>query len=275
MGRKIVLGLLLCSGMFVFIAALLRCIESLGAIGNIYNSTIWGIREVFVGICAVCAPGIKPLFSKRKGTPTVLSGDGAVELKRTHSRSNQARSDRSGSERENSFEKLGITLTHETVSRDTLGLIGRRPEPAFHPSNTQSFTSTRPRTWSEYDQEELYPPRASFLRKMPLSVIYSESTSRMSTCSIGTSVINKSAFHTPPEMPVVDTAEPLQVHIRNDSGLQQEVEAGLAHIYHKGADIDLEKGLEPVNPQQHGINEPVQGIHKEEAKGKAGARVLI
>ncbi|KAL5355495.1 hypothetical protein BJX96DRAFT_64527 [Aspergillus floccosus] len=61
--RKLVIGVLLCGGVFVMVATLLRCILSLQSIDSINTSTIWAIRETFVAILAVNAPCIKPLFS--------------------------------------------------------------------------------------------------------------------------------------------------------------------------------------------------------------------
>ncbi|RLL96873.1 hypothetical protein CFD26_105499 [Aspergillus turcosus] len=61
--RKLVIGLLLCGGIFIMCATLLRCILSLKDIDSINTSTIWAIRETFVAIIAVNAPCIKPLFS--------------------------------------------------------------------------------------------------------------------------------------------------------------------------------------------------------------------
>ncbi|GIK05363.1 hypothetical protein Aspvir_009471 [Aspergillus viridinutans] len=61
--RKLVIGVLLCGGVFVMCAALLRCILSLQSINSINTSTIWAIRETFVALIAVNAPCIKPLFS--------------------------------------------------------------------------------------------------------------------------------------------------------------------------------------------------------------------
>ncbi|KAL4924956.1 uncharacterized protein BDV17DRAFT_294905 [Aspergillus undulatus] len=61
--RKLVIGVLLCGGVFVMAATLLRCILSIQDISSINNSTIWAIRETFVAIIAVNAPCIKPLFS--------------------------------------------------------------------------------------------------------------------------------------------------------------------------------------------------------------------
>ncbi|KAI9730586.1 MAG: hypothetical protein M1834_005829 [Cirrosporium novae-zelandiae] len=62
--RKIILALLICSGIFVIIAALLRCILSLASVEHAGFSAIWAIRETFVSVLAVSAPAIKPLFNK-------------------------------------------------------------------------------------------------------------------------------------------------------------------------------------------------------------------
>ncbi|KAL1960120.1 hypothetical protein VTO42DRAFT_292 [Malbranchea cinnamomea] len=68
--RKIVIGILLCSGVFVMVATLLRCILSLKDVEGINNSTIWAIRETFVGLICVNAPCIKPLFSQSTWNPS-------------------------------------------------------------------------------------------------------------------------------------------------------------------------------------------------------------
>ncbi|CZR58660.1 related to integral membrane protein PTH11 [Phialocephala subalpina] len=64
--RKIIIGLLLSSGVFVITAALLRCILTLASVSQIGNSTIWGIRETFVSLIAISAPAIRPLFNKSR-----------------------------------------------------------------------------------------------------------------------------------------------------------------------------------------------------------------
>ncbi|KAL4912889.1 hypothetical protein BDW62DRAFT_215975 [Aspergillus aurantiobrunneus] len=61
--RKIIIGTLLCGGVFIMMATVLRCVLSLQSIDNINACTIWAIRESFVAILAVNAPCIKPLFS--------------------------------------------------------------------------------------------------------------------------------------------------------------------------------------------------------------------
>ncbi|KXX83469.1 hypothetical protein MMYC01_200075 [Madurella mycetomatis] len=75
--RKIFIGILLCSGVFIMIAALLRCILSLRDIEGINISTIWAIRETFVGLIVVNAASIKPLFSTTRWlSSSKISGDG-------------------------------------------------------------------------------------------------------------------------------------------------------------------------------------------------------
>ncbi|KAH6894372.1 hypothetical protein B0T10DRAFT_250609 [Thelonectria olida] len=61
--RKAIISLLLCSGVFIIVATILRCVLSLKDINGINTSTIWAIRETFVGILATNAAAIKPLFS--------------------------------------------------------------------------------------------------------------------------------------------------------------------------------------------------------------------
>jgi hypothetical protein len=112
--KKMFIGILLCSGVFIMIAAVLRCVLSLRDIEGINISTIWAIRETvktavslcrhshrqrsgsaameqftlhssltplipltqFVGIIAVNAASIKPLFSATRWlTSSKGSGD--------------------------------------------------------------------------------------------------------------------------------------------------------------------------------------------------------
>lgn len=60
--RKIMVGLLLCSGLFIITAAIIRCVLSIQNIRSIDTSGVWAIRETFVTILAINAPCIKPLF---------------------------------------------------------------------------------------------------------------------------------------------------------------------------------------------------------------------
>ncbi|KNG49332.1 sedlin protein [Stemphylium lycopersici] len=61
--QKILVSLLLCSGLFIITAAIIRCVLSIQNIRSIDTSGVWAIRETFVTIIAINAPCIKPLFS--------------------------------------------------------------------------------------------------------------------------------------------------------------------------------------------------------------------
>lgn len=77
MRRKIIIGLLLSSGIFVITAAVLRCVLTLAATDHIGVSTIWAIRETFVSLIAISAPAIKPLFNKNSWVGSASSKNGA------------------------------------------------------------------------------------------------------------------------------------------------------------------------------------------------------
>jgi hypothetical protein len=62
--RKLVLCILFSSGIFVIVTVILRLIFSLGDIGSLPTAASWALRETFVSVITVTAPGIKPLFNK-------------------------------------------------------------------------------------------------------------------------------------------------------------------------------------------------------------------
>ena len=62
--QKMVLVLLLCSGMFVIAAALIRITMTLVGSPSALNINRWGVRETIAGIIAVNIPIIRPVFSK-------------------------------------------------------------------------------------------------------------------------------------------------------------------------------------------------------------------
>ncbi|PWI69168.1 hypothetical protein PCL_01553 [Purpureocillium lilacinum] len=76
--RKMAIGMLLCSGIFIIVATILRCVLSLRDIKGINVGTIWAIRETFVGIIAVNAAAIKPLFSKSRWITTSKGSSSAT-----------------------------------------------------------------------------------------------------------------------------------------------------------------------------------------------------
>ncbi|KAI1090057.1 hypothetical protein F5B19DRAFT_464893 [Rostrohypoxylon terebratum] len=77
--RKIILGFLFGSGIFIIIATLLRTVYSLRSLLDLLVATQWATREYLVTAFVVSAPAIKPLFSKRlwgmKGSTITGSGD--------------------------------------------------------------------------------------------------------------------------------------------------------------------------------------------------------
>ncbi|KAK2040454.1 hypothetical protein LZ31DRAFT_529685 [Colletotrichum somersetense] len=64
LARKITCSLWLCTGIFIIIATLLRCVLCLRDVKSINLGTIWSIRETFVGILAVNAPVLGPWITK-------------------------------------------------------------------------------------------------------------------------------------------------------------------------------------------------------------------
>ena len=61
--RKIVVGLLICSGFFVIAAAIIRVVLTLGASPSGTNINRWGVRETIVGIVSVNIPILRPMFT--------------------------------------------------------------------------------------------------------------------------------------------------------------------------------------------------------------------
>jgi rhodopsin domain-containing protein len=61
--RKIGVSILLCSGLFVISTAIVRAVQTLGGAPSIININRWGFRETAVGILAVTAPVLAPLFT--------------------------------------------------------------------------------------------------------------------------------------------------------------------------------------------------------------------
>ncbi|RYP05601.1 hypothetical protein DL765_009802 [Monosporascus sp. GIB2] len=74
--RKLVCALWLCTGVFIMIATLLRCILCLQQSDDINVGTIWSIRETFVGIVAVNAPVLGPWIARGA---TVIASKGSKD----------------------------------------------------------------------------------------------------------------------------------------------------------------------------------------------------
>lgn len=73
--RKLLLVPLLCSGIFIMAATILRAYYSLSDITQLPTAAAWASRETFVAAVAVSIPGIKPLFSNSKWVKSFKTGD--------------------------------------------------------------------------------------------------------------------------------------------------------------------------------------------------------
>lgn len=63
--KKIAIGALLCSGLFVITAAIVRAVLTLGATPSGLNINRWGVRETIVGIITVNTPILRPMLNRR------------------------------------------------------------------------------------------------------------------------------------------------------------------------------------------------------------------
>lgn len=85
--RKLVIGVLLSSGIFVIAATLIRIVSTLVAHPSALTINRWGVRETLVGVIAVNAPILRPIFSKtfwRHGARTgSYQGPSSVGLSHT------------------------------------------------------------------------------------------------------------------------------------------------------------------------------------------------
>lgn len=62
--RKLGVGILLSSGLFVISTAIVRAITTLGGAPSVININRWGFRETAVGVITVTLPVLSPLFTK-------------------------------------------------------------------------------------------------------------------------------------------------------------------------------------------------------------------
>lgn len=62
--KKIAIGILLSSGLFVIAAAIIRAVLTLGSAPSGLNINRWGVRETIVGILTVNMPILPPMFKK-------------------------------------------------------------------------------------------------------------------------------------------------------------------------------------------------------------------
>jgi len=62
--KKITIGVVLSSGLFVIIAAIIRVVLSLDSAPSAANINGWGVRETFIGIFTINIPILRPVFSR-------------------------------------------------------------------------------------------------------------------------------------------------------------------------------------------------------------------
>lgn len=74
--RKLALGGIFSLGIFVVVCTILRCYYSLSSLENLPLALGWASRETFVATFAVCAPGIKPIFSKARWFRSTTASSG-------------------------------------------------------------------------------------------------------------------------------------------------------------------------------------------------------
>jgi hypothetical protein len=133
LSKKFAISVLLCSGLFVIAAAIIRAVLTLGTTPSGLNINRWGVRETFVGIIAVNSPILRLLFNRSfwfngayQGSSNTTQdnkswnsrdkpGKGTVELR---SRVNSARLDKSDAE----VEITPNDTRGDTIRRNTDGV---------------------------------------------------------------------------------------------------------------------------------------------------------
>lgn len=63
--KKIFIGILICSGLFVIAAAIIRLAVTMGSNPSTITVNRWGVRECEIGLLAINAPNLRPLFTRR------------------------------------------------------------------------------------------------------------------------------------------------------------------------------------------------------------------
>lgn len=113
LSQKIILTLLLCSGVFVVICAILRAYYSVTDISTFSTALGWASRECFVSVLIVCAPGIKPLFTRFKWFRSKASTN---DYSYGYSRRSKLQGSMLNSKKSNHFNTLISCDNHELSS---------------------------------------------------------------------------------------------------------------------------------------------------------------
>ncbi|ETS79867.1 hypothetical protein PFICI_07396 [Pestalotiopsis fici W106-1] len=94
--KKLLVGMLICTGFFVIAAAIIRVVLTVGSNPSAVNINRWGVRETIIGIVAANIPILSPAFTKtfwrgpaptrrfsRKTNSNTISGQGGARTKST------------------------------------------------------------------------------------------------------------------------------------------------------------------------------------------------
>lgn len=139
--RKIGVGLLLSSSIFIIVCALIRGIVILEDVSALRLSFLWGTRETFITIVVTSVPLIKPLFSKRtqQGSSHVLTSGDVVPSNKNFSSTRPKKSTIRGEDEEEyhyNLQKLPPRV--ETSEYDSQSLSGSSRELVHHEQSERS-----------------------------------------------------------------------------------------------------------------------------------------
>ncbi|KAF4548084.1 Hypothetical protein D9617_32g092040 [Elsinoe fawcettii] len=111
--KKLVIGLILSSGIFVIIAAIIRAELSLGASPSAANINSWGVRETVIGVFTVNVPILRPLFRRSFWVPGAYN---------PHASSKKSGAGTSGPSRHGTSRALNNTVANDIEMGNAEGL---------------------------------------------------------------------------------------------------------------------------------------------------------
>jgi hypothetical protein len=129
--RKLIIALLLCSGLFVISAAIIRVVLTLGSNPSALNINRWGVRETIVGVVAVNLPILKPLctksfWSKNSFKSTTLTHGTSHNLRDPCGPYELSSSSRTGKVKNRTWDEEADIEDQKTDSKSEMSL-GQRP----------------------------------------------------------------------------------------------------------------------------------------------------
>ncbi|KAI1640577.1 hypothetical protein F4809DRAFT_589372 [Biscogniauxia mediterranea] len=147
--RKVSLGVLFSSGVFIMICAVLRAYYSLRDIQTLSVALGWASREILVASIVVCAPALKPLFSSAKKKLSSAHG--------SQSWNSNGFGPRSGHSKLSDHGNMEDPEGH--VATITSG--GQKTVPSYKMSVINRARPERDHTPSSESQEDIYHPSKS------------------------------------------------------------------------------------------------------------------